>query len=108
MPPQGLAVAGGMEIPAGVVDQRLCCLVLGNPVEQRAHLDRIIQIHRPQQGQKNLFDRRHQAAGGDAAPGRLHRNLCNAHESSVALQAQEHERRRLFDDVAPSYRPLVA
>ena len=107
-PPQGLAVAGGMEIPAGIVDQRLRRLVLGNAVEQRAHLDRIIQIHRPQQGQKNLFDRRHQAAGGDAAPGWLDRNLGDARESGVALQAQEHERRRLFDDVAPSHRPLVA
>jgi hypothetical protein len=53
-PPQGLAVAGGMEIPTGVVDQRLRRLVLGNAVEQRAHLDRIIQIHFPQQRQKNL------------------------------------------------------
>jgi hypothetical protein len=75
-----------MEIPAGVVDQRLRRLVLGNAVEQRAHLERIIQIRRPQQGQKNLFDRRHQAAGGDAAPGRLHRDLGNAGESAVALQ----------------------
>jgi hypothetical protein len=107
-PPHATAETGGMKIPAGVVDQRLGRLVLWNPVQHRADLCWIIQIDGRHHGQQNVLERRDEAAGGDAAPGRLHRDLGNADRSGVALQAQQHERRRLLDDVAPSYRPLVA
>jgi hypothetical protein len=95
-------------VPAGIVDQRLGGLILGNAIEQRPYFRRIVEVRRLEQRQKNLLDRGHEAARGDAAPGRLHRDLGDAHMSAVALQAQQHERRGVFDDVAPAYRALVA
>jgi hypothetical protein len=83
-----MAEARGVQVPAGVVDQHLRRLILRNAVEQHAHLCRIIQIRGRDQGQEGLLDDRHEAARRDAAPGRLDRDLGDAHGSCFALQPQ--------------------
>src|SRR5215470_10261460 len=106
--PQRSTQARRVQVPAGIVDQGLRRLIFRNPFQNRAHAGRLVQIDAGEQRQENLLDRRHQALGGDAAPGRLHRDLGNADEAGIALQSQQHERGRLLDDVAPAHWPRVA
>jgi len=97
-----------VKIPARVVDQRFGSQVLRNALERVAYRWRAGQVGCRDDWKKYILNGRDQAASGDAAPGRLHRDLGDPYGPCFVLQAKQNERGGLLDDITPLDRLFIA